>query len=638
MDKAGEFAPLRNLTDIQDLERVPLEQRLLSFDANVWIRHGLDLAPDKVAIRYVADGNPDTPAVDLSYGELKRRATSAANLFHSLGVGPDDAVLYLMPTIPSLYTVMLGSLAAGVSCCTNWMLEPAHWVGLIQASRAKVVVALGPTPGYDIWEKLATIRGELPPGVRILSVAMPGGAPLADSDLELLASRQPSDKLVFTRNAKPDDIAAYVHSGGTTGSPKLVRLTHRGFSYKFWANTLVMAHTPSDVIFADYPMFHIAGFFGRGIMAIADGMQLVIPSPSGARDKRFIENYWRFVEKFRISLLSGVPTTLAQLSKQPTGGADLSSFRPYGVTGSTAFPAEVARQLEKVCGVRMLASYGATEYTQNVAQPPRDGDPRYGSAGLRLPYTQIKIVDIDDAGHIVREHGTDEIGLVVVKGPSVTPGYVDDAANKGILLPDGWFNSGDLGRIDADGFLWITGRAKDVIIRGGHNIDPTVIEETLLKHPEVVLAAAVSMPDSYAGELPVAYVQLVPNAKATADEVQAFAAANSPERAAAPKQIILLDKMPLTDVGKPAKVQLRLDAAKRAFSAALADVAGSGRVTVSMVADAKQGNRAVVNIALPADANRAEIEERVRERMKYYSTSYAIEWVEGARDRNIVVR
>ena len=373
------------------------------------------------------------------------------------------------------------------------------------------------------------------------------------------------------------------------------------------------------MIFADYPMFHIAGFFGRGIMAIADGMEIVIPAPGGARDKRFIENYWKFVEKFRITLLSGVPTTLAQLSKQPTGGADLSSLRPYGVTGSTAFPAEIARQLEKICGVRMLASYGATEYTQNVAQPPRDGDPRYGSAGLRLPYTQIKIVDIDDAGHITREHGVDEIGLVVVKGPSVTPGYVDEAANKGILLPDGWFNSGDLGRIDSDGYLWITGRAKDIIIRGGHNIDPTVIEETLLRHPQVVLAAAVSMPDAYAGELPVAYVELVPNAKTTAEEVQAFAAANSPERAAAPKQIILLDKMPLTDVGKPAKVQLRLDAARRAFTAALADVAGGGGVSVDMVADAKQGNRAVITVMLSSGANRSEIEDRIRERMKYLS-------------------
>ena len=626
MDVAGEFAPLRKLSDIEDLERVPLEQRLLSWDANVWIRHGLDLAPDKVALRYVADGNPDSPAIDLTYRELNQRATATANLFRSLGVGPDDTVLYLLPTIPALYTVMLGSLAAGVSCCANWMLEPSHWAGLIQASRAKVVVALGPTPGYEIWEKLQTIRADLPPGVRVLSVQMPGGAPLPDSDVERLASSQPGDRFTFTRKAEPEDIAAYVHSGGTTGSPKLVKLTHRGFSYKFWANTLVMAHTANDVIFSDYPMFHIAGFFGRGIMAIADGMEIVIPSPIGARDKRFIENYWRFVEKFRISMLSGVPTTLAQLSKLPTAAANMSSLRPYAVTGSTAFPAEVARQLEKVCGVRMMASYGATEYTQNVAQPPRDGDARYGSAGLRLPYTQIKIVDIDDAGNITREHGVDEIGLVVVKGPSVTPGYVDDEANKGILLPDGWFNSGDLGRIDADGYLWITGRAKDIIIRGGHNIDPTVIEDTLLKHPEVVLAAAVSMPDSYAGELPVAYVQLVPNARTTADEVQAFAAANSPERAAAPKQIILVDKMPLTDVGKPAKVQLRLDAARRAFTAALADVAGSGRVSVSMVADAKQGNRAVINIAPLADANRGEIEERVRDRMKYYPISYAIEW------------
>jgi fatty-acyl-CoA synthase len=627
MSAVSPFQPLRNVHDIEELERVPLELRLLSWDVNDWIRRGFDLAPQKVAIRYIADGHPETPPISVSYGELKRRVTQAANLFHSLGVGPDDAVLYLLPTTPHLYTVMLGSLAAGVSCCINWMLEPEHWGGLIRSSRAKVIVALGPTPGYDIWEKLQSIRAEISRGVTVLSAQALGGVPLAETDFDALASKQPGDKLIFARKAQRSDIAAYVHSGGTTGSPKLVKLTHQGFSYKFWANTLVMAHTADDVIFSDYPMFHIAGFFGRGIMAIADGMEIVIPSPSGARDKRFIENYWKFVEKFRISLLSGVPTTLAQLSKMPPSGEDLSSLRPYGVTGSTAFPAEVARQLEKICGVRMLASYGATEYTQNVAQPPRDGDPRYGSAGLRLPYTEIKIVELDDGGRIKRECAPDEIGMVVVRGPSVTPGYVDEAANQGVLLPDGWFNSGDLGRIDPDGFLWITGRAKDVIIRGGHNIDPTVIEETLLKHPDVVLAAAVSKPDSYAGELPIAYVQLVPNAKTTADEVQAFAQANSSERAAAPKEIILIEKMPLTDVGKPAKVQLRLDAARRAFTAALADVASGGKVSVDMVADPKQGNRAVIRVDDSAGIARVEIETRIQERMKYYATPYEISWL-----------
>ena len=627
MTRAAAFAPLRSIADVEALERVPLEQRIPSWDANDWIRGGLDRAPDKVAIQYVADGKPETPPIAWTYGELKRRTIATANLFRALGVGDTDAVLYLMPTLPALYTVMLASLAAGVSCCINWMLEPPHWAGLIKASRAKLVVVLGPTPGYEIFEKFQTIRNDIPAGVRVLTVQMPGDRPLPDSDVELLAERQPGDKLAFARKCGPDDIAAYAHSGGTTGSPKLVRLTHRGFCYKFWANTLVMAHTADDIIFSDYPMFHIPGFFGRGIMAIADGMAIVIPSPIGARDKVFIENYWKLVERYRISLLSGVPTTLAQLSKNPPRGEDLSSLRRYGVTGSTAFPAEVARALETMCGVKMLATYGATEYTQNVAQSPRDGDPRYGSAGLRLPYTQIRIVDIDDAGRITHEHGVDEIGLVVVKGPSVTPGYVEVEANKGILLPDGWFNSGDLGRIDGDGYLWITGRAKDVIIRGGHNIDPTVIEEALLKHPEVVLAAAVSMPDAYAGELPVAYVQLVPNARSTAEEVQAFAAAHCPERAAAPKQIILTERMPLTDIGKPAKVALRLDAARRAFTAALADVAGSGRVSIRMVADPRQGHRALIEVAPPAGADRAEVEGRIRERMKYYATPFSVEWV-----------
>src|SRR5262249_8603361 len=147
-----------------------------------------------------------------------------------------------------------------------------------------------------------------------------------------------------TRAIEPDDIAAYIHSGGTTGSPKLVKLTHRGFAYKCWANAVVMAHTADDVIFADYPMFHIAGIFGKGYFAIAHGMSIVIPSPLGAREKRFIENYWKFVERFRVTIFSGVPTVLAQLAKLKPRGEDLNSLREYAVTGSTAMPAEIPRQ------------------------------------------------------------------------------------------------------------------------------------------------------------------------------------------------------------------------------------------------------------------------------------------------------
>ena len=131
MNTAGGFGPLRNLRDIEDLERVPLEQRLLSWDANDWIRHRPGPRPAKGGdpiCRGWKSGEPGRSM--LTYDELKQRATATANLFHSLGVGPDDAVLYLMPTIPALYTVMLGSLATGIACCTNWMLEPSHWAGL----------------------------------------------------------------------------------------------------------------------------------------------------------------------------------------------------------------------------------------------------------------------------------------------------------------------------------------------------------------------------------------------------------------------------------------------------------------------------------------------------------------------------
>jgi fatty-acyl-CoA synthase len=203
-----EFSPLRSIADVEALERIPLGERISSWDANDWIRSGLDRAPDKIAIQYVADGRPDTPPVAWTYRELKARTIATANLFRSLGVGETDAVLYLMPTIPSLYTVMLASLAAGVSCCVNWMLEPSHWVGLIAASRAKVVVVLGPTPGYEIFEKFQTIRAELPAGVRVLTVQMPGDRQLPDTDVELLASRQPGGQLAFRRKAGPDDIAA----------------------------------------------------------------------------------------------------------------------------------------------------------------------------------------------------------------------------------------------------------------------------------------------------------------------------------------------------------------------------------------------------------------------------------------------
>ena len=617
------YAPLRTLQDVEALERVPLGERVFSWNLNDWIAHGCARDREKIAICYIADGDPASESVCIRYGELQSRSNQAANLFHSLGVSSNDVVMFVLPTLPQLYVVMLGAAACGIACGVNWMLKPEQLAELIRSTKAKVVVTLGPTPGYEIWENVQAIRADVAASVHILTVPGPGGAVMPETDFDTLAGREPGERLRFERKVEGDDIAAYVHSGGTTGSPKLVKLTHRGFAYKCWANAEVMAHTPDDVIFSDYPMFHIAGIFGRGYFAIAHGMSIVIPSPLGARDKRFIENYWKFVDTFGITIFSGVPTTLAHLAKSGPKGEALATLRDYACTGSTAFPAEVARQIESLIGVRVLLTYGATEYTQNVTQAPRDGDPKFGSPGIRLPYTQVKAVELD-GDRITRECGVDEIGVVVVKGPSVTPGYLDPKYNEGVFTRDGWFNSGDLGRFDADGYLWLTGRAKDVIIRGGHNIDPAVIEETLLKHSDVMLAAAVSKPDAYAGELPIAYVQLVPNARARADDIREFAQRHIPERAAAPKEVVIVERMPLTDVQKPAKLELRRDAACRAFREVLADIA-DGKIAVDMAADPVNGNMAVISVTCTRDAQR-DLEGKIHERMKGFAVPYAIRW------------
>ena len=619
--------PIRTLSDIEAMEQTPLSERMWSMDVNAWLDKGMKAFPNKNAITFVPSGNPDQQQVVLTYQELHSKSCQVANLFHSLGVTSKDAVLYLLPTTPDHYVVMLAGLATGIACCINWMLKPAQLIELIKSSKAQVIVAMGPTPGFDIWEKIESIRSDIPSSVHVLSLKALAETNKTNNDLYEMAKSYSNTQLDFKREVQPDDVAAYIHSGGTTGSPKLVQLTHRGFSYKCWANSIVMGHTPDDVIFSDYPMFHIAGFFGRGVLALSGGMSIVIPSAIGARDKNFMANYWKFIDRFKITILSGVPTTLSVLSKNPPTTENISSLRPYMCTGSTSLPVEVAKTIERITGVRVLLTYGATEYTQNIAQGPRDGDPKYGSAGLRLPYSQFKTVITDAEGVIQRECKIDEIGTVFILGPSVTTGYVDPIYNDGIFSKDGWFNSGDLGRIDSDGYLWLTGRAKDVIIRGGHNIDPSIIEETLRTHPDVVLVAAVSKPDAHSGELPVAYVQLTTASKATSAQLVDFAKEHITEQAAAPKDVYILETMPLTDVGKPHKTQLRLDSSKRAFTDLMQQtLPANTSIEVTVQQHPTHGAMVSYKLRAVASKDQSDLENAIKTAMKAFASQFEIIW------------
>lgn len=607
---------IRGIQDIEELEKVPFEDRVETWNTYDLVTKGASLDPAKEAMWFLEDADVDADPFTLTYAELLTRFNQAANLFHKLGVGPKDAVVTLLPNMPQIFYAQMGGIAAGRSCHVNWFLEPAALIEILRTAKTKVLIALGPTPRFEVWEKVEAIRKELPEIEHILTVQGPGGEKMPETDFDDMLSGQPGDALTFERTVGPDDVAAYIHSGGTTGVPKLAKLTHRGFVFKCYANTVVMAHHADENIFADYPMFHVAGFFGRGILPVVNGSSILIPAMTGARSKNFIANYWKLVERYKISVFSGVPTTLAVLISNPPTDEDLSSFMPYATTGSTALPVEVQSAIEEKLGIRMLATYGATEFTQNATMLPKDGELRYGSSGIRLPYTEVKAVILDDKGAIERECETDEIGIIAIRSPGVIPGYVNPAHDVGKFIDGGWINSGDLGRIDADGFLWITGREKDVIIRGGHNIEPALIEETLLKHEAVQLAAAVGKPDAYAGELPMAYVQLREGASVGEDALKEFARANITERAAAPSEVIILDSLPLTDVGKPRKPELRLDAAKRVFSEALRELG------VDVSVDEHKVHGTLATITLPRTD--AALEQQVHDILDPYTIQHEV--------------
>jgi fatty-acyl-CoA synthase len=207
-------------------------------------------------------------------------------------------------------------------------------------------------------------------------------------------------------------------------------------------------------------------------------------------------------------------------------------------------------------GIRLYETYGMTETAAAIAFNPGRGTPLGGSVGFRAPFAQTRIVSLDP-----RKNGAvcppQTSGVVQVKGPQVFPGYVDPAHNREILLEDGWLNTGDVGYLTDDQRLVLTGRAKDLIVRSGHNINPTDIEDVANTYPGVQISAAVGMPDAYAGEVPILYAVAAPGAKLDPELLQRYLEEHVAEPPAKPKRVILLDALPVTAVGKIVKNDLR---------------------------------------------------------------------------------
>ncbi len=557
------LASFRTLADIEALERTPYEEALPARTTYGLIASAARKFPQRAAFVFLPDGELATPPKRIKYAELLDNIHRAANLFRSLGVGPDDSVAILAPNIPATQYALWGAQVAGRACPINYMLQPDHVAALLDASGAKVVVALGPNAELDVWSAVQRI-----PGIESRKVLRIGDS------FEAALAPQPTT-LAFDPQLAPESVAALFHTGGTTGAPKLVQHTHGNEAHTGWFAHAFYNFDETTIEVNGFPLFHVAGAFVYGLSLLAIGGCQVLPTVSGMRNAAFMRHYWKFCEREQVTALACVPTILAGLCNLPVD-SDVSRIK-VAYTGGSPLPTELAVRFESQSGIPVRNILGMTECAGLVSIEPLLASRVTGSAGLRLPYSEVRVRDD---------------GVIVLKGPHVSPGYTDPARNAG-MFEDGWLVSGDLGHIDAQGYIHVTGRSKDVIIRGSHNIDPGLVEDAFLSHPAVAMCAVVGEPDVHSGEVPCAFVTLKPGASAAAADLLAEIAPRVYERPAVPKRVVLVEALPLTAIGKVYKPALRL----RAVELKLSEVLGT------RVEAFERGAAIVARVHLPADGD-----------------------------------
>ena len=622
----AEHPRLGSAEDVAAFEKIPYAERIAAASTFDAIRLGASVDPNAPAIQFLPNASHEDEPVVITHGQFIARVTQTANALHELGVGPNDVVSFMLPLLPQAFFTLFGAEAAGIANPVNPLLEPHQIAEILEAANTKVLVTLGPVPGTDIWDKVMKIRGQLKNLKAIVVVAGPSDEANGIYAFDALVAKQPHDRLLSGRTIKAEDTAAYFHTGGTTGTPKLVRHTHGNQVYQAWVCNLILKTPPGSNLLFGMPLFHVGGSLTQALAMLAAGGCLVILSPAGWRNPSAVRNIWPLVQKYRPQVLSSVPTVLAATLAIPTDGFDLSSLR-YSAGGGSAIPVAVGNALQQRHNTPVLEVYGMTETASVHTISFPDREIRLGSVGHPVPYSRVRIVRIDADGNYAGDCATNEIGVVAMAGPGVFSGYMMDEHNKGAFVEPGWVNSGDLGRLDEDGYLWITGRAKDLVIRGGHNIDPAPIEDVLFAHPSVAIAAVIGQPDAYAGELPLAYVQLNPGMSVQPGELEDWVRERTPERAAVPVAIISLETMPLTGVGKVFKPSLRWDAAQRVFTRILTPLKEKGvNYEVAVGAHGTHGSVATVTISGVPEAERGAVESYVHGALDPFVLRHEVKW------------
>ncbi|MBU0863073.1 MAG: acyl-CoA synthetase, partial [Alphaproteobacteria bacterium] len=529
--------------------------------------------PDRPAVTFQLESGPKDPAETLTWSQLLDRTVQSANLFRSLGIREGDVVAFMLPNCTEAVLTYLGGQIAGIVNPINPLLEPEQIAAILRETGAKVLVTMKSFPKSDVAQKAAAAVALAPnvghvievdllryltgakklivPWIRPKNVAN-HKAKIMDFDKSV--KKQPTS-LQFI-DSPTDRVAAYFHTGGTTGMPKVVQHLYSGIIYNNFLGARLL-FTEHDVQICPLPLFHVFATIVSLGSSLGSGAHVVFPTPQGYRGAGVFDNFWKLIERYKVTFVITVPTAMSALMQRPVN-ADISSLKLV-FCGSAPLPLELYRRFEEAAGVTICEGYGLTEATCLVSINPPHGEKKVGSIGIPFPYTRVKIMDVES--HV--ECGPDQIGEICVSSPGIFNGntYTEADKNKNLYYAGDdhaaqFLRTGDLGRVDEDGYVWITGRAKDLIIRGGHNIDPAEIEEALAGHDAIAFAGAIGQPDAHAGELPCVYVELVSGAKITEAELLEYAKAHIHERAAHPKHLEILDELPKTAVGKIFKPDL----------------------------------------------------------------------------------
>lgn len=489
----------------------------------------------------------------LSYADVNAFSNMVANLLVSRGIRPGDKVALTCPNLPYFTVVYFGILKAGATVVPlNVLLKGREVAYHLDDSDAKAYFCFEGTPELPMGQAGHEGFGATPGCEHffVITAALDGASPI--DGVETMAQAMGGQPAEFASvETDEDDTAVILYTSGTTGQPKGAELRHRNMRDNALSGEPLFgadADRP-DTFFCVLPLFHS---FGQTVCqngAFAYGGTVVMQPRFEAHDAL------KLMLKEKISFFAGVPTMywglLGALADDPdTDVSALAQNLRVAVAGGAALPIEVHKEFEKKFGVTILEGYGLSE-TSPVASFSRFGEPvRVGSIGTPIPGVEMKLIDPD-----WNEVEGDQVGEIAIKGHNIMKGYYNRPEATEQAIRDGWFRSGDLARRDEDGWYYIVDRSKDMIIRGGYNVYPREIEEVLMTHPAVSLAAVIGVPHESHGEEIKAVVIRNEGAEITEDELVAW----GKEQMAAykyPRIVQFVDSLPMTSTGKILKREL----------------------------------------------------------------------------------